>query len=479
MSRNKFTRTIMPAVSVFIILSYALASASDHQHVERTGDHGHIRVLIDTDMGLDDVRALFALVGSDRAEIPGIVVVEGSASLGKGTDNLLGLLESVGRTDIQAYRGRDAGGLEEPSWRRTANSLTGESFPPPRELSALRADHDVLDKLIGGPGEDLNYLAIGPLGNLAGLFEAHPEASGYIEKIWIPARISEDGGIDSWNMEWDDESARTVFQKAHGIVLIDVTGFGGLNIEEIADGNASSPAARWIRALAASSGGSEHAFAFDEIAAAALLRPDLFEHDAGKYSLAGERGLRIVPARDGNIRVARAGDIGEITEFLHELWEGPAYVEHNHSHDQVSGISPVRLIKSFHGHLGPYVVLGYRMGRIAIEELGSTGHFGLHAEVHSILEPPRSCLIDGVQMGSGCTLGKRNIDVTDYDGPPYLVMETDNGGRVEIRLLDHIPAMIGRLIENEGVEAAGMRMFGEDPAELFEIKLEAHGSRGP
>ena len=250
-----------------------------------------------------------------------------------------------------------------------------------------------------------------------------------------------------------------------------------MNIEEIADGNASSPAARWIRALVASNEGRGHNFAYDEIAAAALLRPDLFEHDAVRYRFSGERGLRIEPAGDGNIRVARAADPGEITEFLHELWEGPAHGEHDHAHDPSGGISPVRLIKAFHGHLGPYVVLGYRMGRIAIEKLGSTGHFGLHAEVHSILKPPRSCLIDGVQLGSGCTLGKRNIEVTDYDGPPYLVIETENGGSVEIRLLEHIPSMIGRLIDNEGVEAAGTRMFDEDPEGLFEIKHSAHGSR--
>ena len=135
-------------------------------------------------------------------------------------------------------------------------------------------------------------------------------------------------------------------------------------------------------------------------------------------------------------------------------------------------------LAAFHGHLGPFLVIGYRMGRYARTTL-CHDPFALSARVYCSGTTPETCIADGLQMGSGCTLGKRNIDVTDYDGPPYLVMETDNGGRVEIRLLDHIPAMIGRLIENEGVEAAGMRMFGEDPAELFEIKLEAHGSRGP
>jgi hypothetical protein len=46
--------------------------------------------------------------------------------------------------------------------------------------------------------------------------------------------------------------------------------------------------------------------------------------------------------------------------------------------------------------------------------------FDLAAHVHSPLEPPPSCLIDGVQLGSGCTLGKGNIRVSEHDGPAWV-----------------------------------------------------------
>lgn len=73
---------------------------------------------------------------------------------------------------------------------------------------------------------------------------------------------------------------------------------------------------------------------------------------------------------------------------------------------------PVPLVERFHGHLGPYVVLGYRMGRLARRELGEDP-FELTAEVMAGPETPLSCLVDGVQLGSGCTLGKGNISVRD------------------------------------------------------------------
>ncbi len=68
----------------------------------------------------------------------------------------------------------------------------------------------------------------------------------------------------------------------------------------------------------------------------------------------------------------------------------------------------------FHGHLGPYIVLGYRMGRRALNELGGDP-FSLNAEVYCTGMPPQSCLADGVQLGSGCTLGKGNVAVIRSD----------------------------------------------------------------
>lgn len=64
----------------------------------------------------------------------------------------------------------------------------------------------------------------------------------------------------------------------------------------------------------------------------------------------------------------------------------------------------------FHGHLGPYIVLGYRIGRAALTRFGGNP-FAINAQVFSSGVTPQSCLADGVQIGSGCTLGKGNIEL--------------------------------------------------------------------
>ncbi len=83
-------------------------------------------------------------------------------------------------------------------------------------------------------------------------------------------------------------------------------------------------------------------------------------------------------------------------------------------------------LKRFHGHLGPYVVIGYRMGRLARERFDGK----MTAVVFAGRHPPMSCLIDGVQFTTGCTLGKNNIVVREgqRSGGPFHRLEEDPGG---------------------------------------------------
>jgi formylmethanofuran dehydrogenase subunit E len=71
-------------------------------------------------------------------------------------------------------------------------------------------------------------------------------------------------------------------------------------------------------------------------------------------------------------------------------------------------------LAAFHGHLGPYIVLGYRIGRY-VKQNFCRDPFQMKAAVFCKGVPPQSCLADGIQIGSGCTLGKRNIDIVVSD----------------------------------------------------------------
>jgi formylmethanofuran dehydrogenase subunit E len=67
----------------------------------------------------------------------------------------------------------------------------------------------------------------------------------------------------------------------------------------------------------------------------------------------------------------------------------------------------------FHGHGGPFMVIGLRMSLIALRLLDSKGWFGLTCTATLNGSPPDSCTLDGIQCGSGCTIGKHNLIVKE------------------------------------------------------------------
>ena len=429
---------------------------------------GEDRVLIvDTDMGLDDARAIFALLGSRGIEIAAFCTVEGSASRVKAADNVIGLIESAEAAPVTVYRGFPGSSKEPPPWREHAEGLGGHPFPPPRALS-----HSPLADIASRPDllPDGVWLALGPLTNLAGLERRDPGSLRDME-VWMP--VSLDGkAVNGWNFGYDPEAARLVMETAGTIILVDVSWEGdpGRLLRDV-EGN--TQAARWITATIRGETGT-HVFLFDEIAAAAVAAPELF--DVGRETFEpvarADGGFSLKESDSGRIRIVRLKKNADLERYLHGVWEAPGMEHEDHAHHMPAAGDVLALIRNFHGHLGPFVVLGYRMGRLALDETGSSGHFGISAEVHSALEPPRSCLIDGVQLGSGCTLGKRNISVESFDGPPFAVFRTAGGATVTIRLLPDILAMVKESVDSEGVEQAGMKFWEMDERELFEIIVD-------
>jgi len=124
-------------------------------------------------------------------------------------------------------------------------------------------------------------------------------------------------------------------------------------------------------------------------------------------------------------------------------------------------------IKQFHGHLGPYVVIGYMMGKFANEHLGSDP-FSKSVVVRTGLAPPLSCLIDGIQISSGCTLGKGNI-VVKQDGIQKACFTNKNGKRIEIFLKLNIKHEIDTTVTERNAESYSKQLFKKSNRDLFDI----------
>ncbi len=71
----------------------------------------------------------------------------------------------------------------------------------------------------------------------------------------------------------------------------------------------------------------------------------------------------------------------------------------------------------FHGHLGPFLVIGVRMGLIGFRELGiekNEGNLRITAMLKNSV--PFSCTIDGIQVATKCTIGNRKLRFIDSPG---------------------------------------------------------------
>jgi formylmethanofuran dehydrogenase subunit E len=69
----------------------------------------------------------------------------------------------------------------------------------------------------------------------------------------------------------------------------------------------------------------------------------------------------------------------------------------------------------FHGHLGPFLTIGVRIGLLAKRTLKTNGFRDLSVTVNTGNKTPLSCVVDGIQVATGCTLGKGNIAVTNLN----------------------------------------------------------------
>ena len=124
-------------------------------------------------------------------------------------------------------------------------------------------------------------------------------------------------------------------------------------------------------------------------------------------------------------------------------------------------------IEQFHGHLGPYAVIGYKMGKIAKKQLGSDP-FSKEAVIWTGTKPPLSCIIDGIQISSGCTLGKGNISIRQ-DGVPKVQFKGENGSRLDIIFKKHIHQEIATIVTKENIIRYSKQIFKRSDQEIFDI----------
>ena len=130
-------------------------------------------------------------------------------------------------------------------------------------------------------------------------------------------------------------------------------------------------------------------------------------------------------------------------------------------------------IKNMHGHVGPWNVLGWRIGQAALRELDTKwGWHKLDIICYVPIKTPYSCIADGLVIGTGNSIGRLDIrlaEVACLDLIHVCIKRKDGKGPVLLmkprhEYLRHIDAPKPEHLEKLSRECSNMK-----ESELFEI----------
>jgi pyrimidine-specific ribonucleoside hydrolase len=160
--------------------SPSIPSASRAPEPSASMRSGPRPVVFDTDMGMDDLLALYVILREPALDVRAIAIDgTGLVHCGPGVANMRRILGAFDRLDIPFGCGRGEPGANGRSfpdeWRASSDLLYGVDLPAV-EASELPLDAvTVLHEALAASPEPATVLAVGTWTNLENLFAAHPE----------------------------------------------------------------------------------------------------------------------------------------------------------------------------------------------------------------------------------------------------------------------------------------------------------------
>ncbi|MBN1909766.1 MAG: formylmethanofuran dehydrogenase subunit E family protein [Pirellulales bacterium] len=127
----------------------------------------------------------------------------------------------------------------------------------------------------------------------------------------------------------------------------------------------------------------------------------------------------------------------------------------------------------FHGHLGPWATAGIRAGMAGREAVGAFGYFDVDVTVEGpMVKPPHSCFLDGLQVSTGATLGKRNLKWIKAKDVVVRLKNTRTGRTAEVRPTNELMDLL-----NPIAEGSKDKKEKEPPAEASQKHDHHHDHR--
>lgn len=194
-------------------------------------------VIIDTDMAPDDWLAILYLLRRPEVAVQAITVTgAGEAHCGPGLRLAQGLAALAGRPDLPMACGRETplrGDHAFPvAWRERVDTGLGLPWPANSAPAPSASAVALLTDMLRAAPSKVTVLTLGPLTNLAEVFQAAPEVAGRIDMIYsmggaveVPGNVGASGvGLENtaaeWNLYVDPHAANLVLQAGAPVTLV-------------------------------------------------------------------------------------------------------------------------------------------------------------------------------------------------------------------------------------------------------------------
>ena len=385
-------------------------------------------VIIDTDAGLDDMKAITLLLVSPDVRVVAITVSSGVLNAKSGYLKIKSMLNNcyhegipVGINLACKYKAPDYQAAMNANWGDEV--IAGKDNPP--DFIPL------LEQILSVETNDLTMICLGGLSSASEALTEIPQFKQKVKRIvWSSYGLS---NKNDFNYNIDTESANNVAKC--GIPLTIINSEVGASMSFYDDellkniGLTSNKYSDMLTRFFSSKSAKSHAYPFtlvDDAIPIYLHYPQVFNADTTG---------NIIEATPGNIDELRkkflqiiAGETVERNQVIKAMPYNPSFyfediepsvgeiIQKYGIDEWTSGV----FANELHRHLGVFAIIGVKMG-IRAREYFNTGVDEFMVTSSAGSTPPLSCMNDGLQVSTGATPGHGLLTVNNENPGPTAV----------------------------------------------------------
>lgn len=406
-------------------------------------------VIIDTDGGIDDMRAVTMLLASRDVRVLGFTTSGGVLSPGNAYIKIKSLLNSFYHEGIPVgvdlnsnYKLKEMAFALQAKWGNEKDISVND----------VPGNIDLISALLSAEKSKITFICLGSMTTVSKAFLELPSFRQQIKDIVWSADKS--GYMNGFNYNIDKDASVAMLKQEIPVKIIRSMNIasGDFYDDDLIKSlyKINTPYAKKISAFFGDMTAKEHKFSYygtDEMAVVFLHYPDLFVNKTTGFisesTPADPEGIKQVTLK------ILTGETIERNQVIKTLPLDPGFyyddispivneIIGRHGLDEwISGV----YASEMHRHLGVFEIIGVKMG-IRAREYFNTGVDEFKAVSYAGSTPPLSCMNDGLQVSTGSTPGHGLLTVRNDTALYPAVDFTYMGRKIRISLKSDIAKKI-------------------------------------